>query len=517
MDIALILDKLKAYLTGMWLYRWYGFFAAVILALLGWTLVASLPDRYQATTRVFIDTQSLIKPLMKDLSITSDSDDRVNQVASTIFNRPNLTKIAQMSDLDLEVRSKLQQEELLDNLLHDIKLRREGNKNLFTIKYEHDDPKKAKLVVQSILNIFVESTLSHTRTDTIEAQKFLEDQIDTYEDQLILAEKRLADFKREHLGSLPSEGKTYYDRLQQIMVQLEQARMSQDIAKKRRDEIEKQIRGEVPTFGLTLTSSKPTSKHPFVRKRNELNEELILLQTRFTDNHPDVINLLNKIEELDKSINGLASSDILEDAQESLNENPVYQQLKINLSGADAELATVSATVQELEDLSEQMRFKIDEVIDAETQLSNLNRDYLIHKQKYQALLERKEAAKLAEEMDDTQQTIRFRIIDPPYVPLEPVGPNRALFSLAVFMISVVFGLGLSFACSQLNPPYYHRRQLESGTGLPVLTALPSVVRDRGFIYRYQSLAWISLAGGLFVLAGLGLVVSYSMRLGPVF
>lgn len=516
MELSLILDKIKSYLIGMWMYRWRAFFAAICFAVLGWALVAYLPDRYEATSRVFIDTQSLIKPLMKDLSITSDSDDRVNQVASTIFNRPNLAKIAKMSDLDLTVNSQIQREALLDDLLHDIKLRREGSKNLFTIKYEHNDPKKAKLVVQSILNIFVESTLSHTRTDTIEAQKFLDTQIDDYEDQLVLAEKRLANFKRDNLGSLPSEGKSYYDRLQQNLAELETTKMRLDIALKKRDEIEKQISGEVPTFGLSLSQLKPSKNHPFVQKLNEMKEQLILLQTRFTDNHPDVITLQNKISELEASIKKIESKDIIDDAQDSLNQNPIYQQMKINLSEANAEVATIQATVEELENMSSQMRQKVDEVIEAETELANLNRDYLIHKQKYQALLERKEAARLAEEMDDTQQTIKFRIIDPPYVPTEPVGPNRALFSLGVFIISLIFGLGVAFAFSQLNPPAYHRRNLELSTGIPVLTVLPTITGRKIAFSRYQQIIAMTASFMLFGATAMGLVVLYYMRLGPV-
>lgn len=519
MDLSLLLDKAKSYLIGIWLYRWHGIVTAWIVALIGWGAIAHLPDRYQSIARVYIDTQSLIKPLMKDLSVNTDSNERISQVARTIFNRPNLEKIAQMSDLDLEIKSSYGKELLLDKLWNEIKLKREGATNLFVISYEHHNREKAKLVVQSILNLFQESTLSNTRTDTMQAQKFLDEQIDNYEEQLALAEMRLANFKREHLGTLPSEDKTYYDRLQAAMAKLDSTKMKLEIALKRKDAIQKQIEGEEPTFGLSLSHQRPLKNHPLSQKLSQLEEQKILLLTRYTENHPDVKNLKKEIEEIKTGLSQVQDTDMLEDAFESLNQNPVYQQMKIALNEANTEVASLQAAVNELEAMSNEMREKIDAVIKSETKFSSLNRDYMAHKQKYQSLLERREAAKLSEEMDDTQQIIKFRIIDPPFVPLEPAGPNRALYSLAMLLISVFAGLGVAFARSQLNPAALHRINLEAFTGLPLLTQIPTIASNASnrLLYRYRAIWTVSSCFAVLFLTTLSLVILYYYRMGPKF
>ncbi len=517
MDMTIIIETMKGYLLGIWQYRWYGIVAAWVLAMSGWYLVASLPDRYAASARIFIDTQSLIKPLLKDISVTSDVDDRISQVAKTIFNRPNIQKIVQMSDLDLHVRTAQEEENLLDEVERGIKLRREGKGNLFKISYEHEDPSKAKIVIQSILNLFVESTLSYTRGDTIEAQKFLDTQIDNYEEQLVVAENKLAKFKRAHLGTLPQEDKGYYDRLQNLMSQIDEQTMKLGIAKKRRDEFKKQIAGEVPTFGLSSNTQVQNLNHPLVQKYNELERQAINLQTRYTDNHPDVISIKREMAEIKANLDIFKSSILANEINQSLNENPVFQQMKISLNEASAEVATVEATIEELVASAAGMRLKVDEVIQSETDLANLNRDYLVNQQKFHALLERREAAKLAEEMDDTQQTIKFRIIDPPFVPSMPVGPKRGLFALAVFMISIIFGVGVAFARSQLSPAILNRFKIDPNFPYPVLAEIPSFTFERSRINRYGQVVLTSSVVGLLMGSTIVLAILYHYHAGPKF
>tara|TARA_R110002110_G_scaffold383245_4_gene594686 strand:+ start:48995 stop:50548 length:1554 start_codon:yes stop_codon:yes gene_type:complete len=517
MDMTILIETIRGYLLGIWQYRWYGLISAWVLAICGWCLVANLPDRYSASTRVFIDTQSLIKPLLRDISISSDADERISQVAKTIFNRPNLQKIAQMSDLDLNVRTAQEEEDLLDRLEREIKLRREGRDNLFKISYEHGDPKQAKVVIQSILNLFLESTLSYTRGDTIEAQKFLDGQIDSYEEELVNAENRLARFKRAHLGVLPQEDKNYYDNLQKLISEIDEQNMKLEVAKKRRDEFKKQIAGETPTFGLSLSNQVQNLNHPLVQKYNELERQSINLQTRYTDNHPDVINIKREMAEIKTNIDIFKSSIIANEANQSLNQNPVFQQMKMSLNESNAEVATLEATVKELMSAANTMRSKVDEVIQSETDLANLNRDYLINKQKFHALLERREAAKLAEEMDDTQQTIKFRVIDPPFVPSMPVGPKRGLYALAVFILSIIFGVGVAFARSQLSPAILNRFKSDPNFPYPTLAEIPKLTFHDGPLNRYAQVALTSGMVGLLVASAVLLAILYHYHIGPKF
>jgi polysaccharide chain length determinant protein (PEP-CTERM system associated) len=473
MDWQQYIEKALGWLRGIWRYRWHGLFTAWIVAVIGWGGVAILPDRYRAETSVYIDTESMIKPLMKDLTVTSDSDERILQSSRTLLTRPNVERIAKMADLDLSVNSKSDNEKLLDQLERDIKLVREGRSNLFTISYESHNPKTAKLVVQSVLNLFIEATLSDKRSDTSVAQKFLGEQIEYYESELVAAEKKLAQFKRENIGTLPSQDRTYYESLQVILEQKEQAEMELAVATSRKDDIAKQLHGEVPTFGL-MGEGGPSLADPHSRQIEMLKENLNRLQLVYTEKHPTIRRIQEQIKRL-SSDSGEGAPAFSISQQDNLDQNPVYQEMKISLSEASANVAEIQARVNELEKSAQVLRQKVDKVIEAETELANLNRGYLIDKSHYQSLLERKESAKMSESLDNTAGIIDFRVVDPPYVPASPTGPNRLLLSFAVFGLALVVGIGAAFARSQVTPAFYDKLAVMQQLNLRILATVPKV------------------------------------------
>ncbi|MFO1257162.1 MAG: XrtA system polysaccharide chain length determinant [Gammaproteobacteria bacterium] len=474
MDWQLFLEKALGSLRGIWRYRWHGLLTVWIIAMIGWIGVAMLPDRYQAEASIYVDTESLLKPLMKDLTVSSDVDERIQQTSRTLLTRPNIERIAKMADLDLSVNTPEEKELLLDKLERQIKLVREGRSNLFTITYENRNPKTAKLVVQSVLNLFIEATLSDKRTDTTVAQKFLDEQIDYYQNQLIKAEENLARFKRENIGTLPNEDRTYYEALQRILSEKEATETELAVAQSRKEELAKQLRGEVPTFGL-MGDGGPSLADPQSRRIEVLKENLNRIKLVYTDNHPTVKRMQEQIKRLSEPSSDAELPAFSLSEQDNLDQNPVYQEMKIALSEASASVAEIQARLAALDKSSQELKQKVDKVIQAETELANLNRGYLIDKGHYQTLLERKEAAKLSESLDTTAGTVDFRVVDPPFVPSQPTGPNRFLFSIALFFIALVVGVGAAFARSQVTPAFYDKISVIQQLNLPILATVPKV------------------------------------------
>ena len=60
-------------------------------------------------------------------------------------------------------------------------------------------------MVQTLLTIFIESATGGSRTDMENARRFLERQIQSYEQQLRAAEKRRADFRARYIEILPTD------------------------------------------------------------------------------------------------------------------------------------------------------------------------------------------------------------------------------------------------------------------------------------------------------------------------
>src|SRR6476659_7993689 len=219
-----VIQQLLSLLRGIWHRRWIGLAVAWLAAVIGIAVVYRIPERYEASARVYVDTESLLRPLLAGLAIQPNLDQQVSLMSRTLISRPNVEKLVRMADLDL--RAGADREELIDSISKSIRL--EGNvaANLYVISYRDANPNQARKVVQSLLTIFVESSLGDKRQDTQTAVKFLDDQIKNYEQNLQAAENRIKDFKLKYMGlSSHSQGQDYFGRVSQLNLEIENAKV----------------------------------------------------------------------------------------------------------------------------------------------------------------------------------------------------------------------------------------------------------------------------------------------------
>ena len=186
-----LLPQLNEILRGLWQGRWAGLAVAWLAGLAGAAYIFLTPDKYEATARVYVDTQSILKPLMSGLTVQPNVEQQVAILSRTLISRPNMEKLVRMTDMDLHVTSAEQRERLVDSLMRSLYIKSVGRDNLYTIGFLDPNPHQARRVVQSLLSIFVESGLAEKGNDTGRAQRFIEDQIKTYAKRLTDAENRV--------------------------------------------------------------------------------------------------------------------------------------------------------------------------------------------------------------------------------------------------------------------------------------------------------------------------------------
>lgn len=497
------IEQVIVYIRGIWRYRWWAMAAAWLVAVGGWLFVAQLPDEYEAGARVYVDTASILRPLLRGLAVQTDLSQRIQLMNRTLLSRPNLEKVVRMTDLDITAKTPEQMEDLLDQLSNDIRLTNDrGRQNLYSISFLHQNPEVAKKVVQSLLTIFVESTLGGKRQDVDAAHKFLDQQIKEYEAKLVAAEERLKDFKRKNVDVMPSSGNDYYARMQEAKTQLQQARLLLSEEVRRRDEMRRQLRGEEPAFGFGPATSR-TASHPFDGRISALQARLDDLLLQYTENHPDVMSIKDVIASLEAQ----KQADLKVQSDQGYNmgaleTNPVYQQMKISLASAEANVASLSVRVQEYAARVDRFNKLIDTIPEIEAQMKRLNRDYAVNKENYDELVSRRESAKISESAEQAGDNVKFKVIDPPRVPLTPAAPNRPLLSSIVVLAALGVGFALAFLMSQIRPVVYDRRTLRRITGFPVFGTVSRVWTPELLMKR-------KLEVGALVSAGLVFAISY--------
>jgi polysaccharide chain length determinant protein (PEP-CTERM system associated) len=510
-----LLIQISRQLRGMWRYRWYAMLAAWLVCVTGWLVVYTLPDQYQASARIYIDTTSKLTPLLRGIAVNSgDTRQRVELMTRTLLSRPNLEKLARMTDLDLRSKDPESMETVLNELAGHISIAGTDRENLYTLAYEDKDRELAKKVVQSLLTIFVESSLGQGRADTDAATQFLSSQIKDYETKLTQAEERLAEFKRRNVGMMPGSGQDYYASLQTAATEFKQAQLMLEEARRRADQIRAQMESDEESYSL-YSQMQTQQSSPMAARIQQLQTNVENMLLKYTDKHPDVIETRRLIGELEaqqkKEDEEMVESGAAQEA------SPVYQQTKLALTEAEANIASLEARVKEHEARVQKLKEMVDTVPRIEAELTQLNRDYDVNRRNYEALLARRESAKISEQAEISTDDIKFRVIDPPRVPLEPSGPNRVLFSSLVLLAALGLGIALAFLLSQMRPAFHDSRNLREITGLPVLGGVsmlhtPEYLAQRRVLVISYSLAGVAL---LLLYGGVLTLQAFDLKLLP--
>ena len=494
------LEQLLKILKPVWLRKWVVLLVAALVCATGWPYVYYKPDQYKAMARVFINSQSMLTPLLKGLAVDSNAKERLADITRrTLLSRPNLETVVRQTDLDLLIETPQEKEMLLTALNERISVSGGDQQDIYIIEYKNEDAKLAKDVVETLLAIFVENTLGVARRDTTVTERFLDEQIEVYEKRLVAAEERLKEFKRANVGLMPTEAGGYFAKLDAATERLAQARLELSEAEQRRNQIRIQIAAELAANAEALQ----TSYDERLLLMEERLDELLLL---YTEHHPDVIAVERAVEELTRlqqDEHERLSQEHVEDSNTiNIVRGSIYGELKVTLGRVQADVSALRVRVEEYEKRVIELRRLVDTIPRVEAELAKLDRDYHINKENYETLVNRRESAKISREADQSVDDIQFKIIDPPVEPLVPIGPNRPVYLTLVLAAGLGLGGGVGWFLSLFRPTFINSRDLREYTDLPVLGSV-SMVMNRGQLVRRN------MENGFFVLFGLMLVVVY--------
>ncbi len=514
-----ILEEIIDYLKGIWIKRRYIIISTWLICPISWYFIAAMPDIYESEARVYVDTQSLLRPLLRGLTVETNPDTQIRLMVKTLLSRPNLERISRMTDLDVQANNTEEYDALIDGLKNNIIISSAGRENIYTLSIEHENAEMAKNIVQSALTVFIENTLGETRSDSDSAQKFLNVQLTDYENRLSASESRLTDFKQKYSGILPGQSGGFYNNLKSEKTKLEEAQLQLKEVETRLASAKAQLLGEEPVFGLfsNKVQSNSSVTTSYDGRIIQLEGQLDDLQLRYTDSHPDVKQLKGRIDslnsqrtaEIEKYYDSMkASGATSQSSITSIDKNPVYQEMKVQVNSLENEAASLTVRVKNYQQRVQNLESKIHTLPEIEAELVALNRGYEITKSKYEDLLSRKETAQLAQQADETTDKIQFRVIDPPRAATQPVGPARFLFFGIVAVVGIIVGVGISLLLSQLSPIATSTAQLSKATGVPVFGVV-SANQNLGLQKWHKRKTLLFISSNLILLCILMMFISY--------
>jgi polysaccharide chain length determinant protein (PEP-CTERM system associated) len=459
--------------------RWLGLAVGAAVAGVSALLINSLHDRFEATAKVYVDTQTVLKPLMASLTYQPDIDLQVKILARTLITRPNIERLARTPDLHFNT-SPAAFEALVSKLMTDIKVAPTVSGNLFEITYREANPQRARRLVEATVDLFVNTGVVAKKRDSQEAGVFIEEQIRGYERQLTDAENRLKEFRIRNFGVSGVSNQDYFSRVSVATEQVNKLRTELQAAERSRDSYRRELQQEEPQLPVAPTTANNTVAE-FESRLSAQKNQLQELLRRYTEAHPDVMGGRRMVEQLESELQAAREAQALAQAQMQAQlaatggkapTNPVYQKLRMSLAQADAEVAALRSQLSTQSAQLEGVRGLAGRVPQVEAEHAQLNRDYDIIRKAYDAMVARRESAALGVKLDASSQLAEFRVVEPPRVSPSPVFPARLHWAALALVLSLVVGTLVAVGTEMMSPTVDAVAALRQISGRPVLGAV---------------------------------------------
>jgi polysaccharide chain length determinant protein (PEP-CTERM system associated) len=513
------LTMLQYDIRRMWDRRWLAagiaWAAAVVLGL----LVFTIRDRYEASARVYVDTQKAIRPLMKDLAFQPDIDQQVRMLAKTLISRANVEALFRDPVIGLDVPDTSKYDRAVEAMKDKIKVVPGGAGNMYAISYRDSDPARSQRLVEALVAIFVKTGSEGKSDDSKRASLFIEEQIKDYDTKLVDAENRLKEFKLRNFGVTgvtTGANQDHFSRLASLSDDVAKLRLSLASAEQSRDALKRELKSEDPQLPpgalQGVVAAQPSDLELRLQAQRRSLDELL---RRYTENHPDVVSAKRVIAQIERQQREEAGVKVKPgaDGKGSAATNPVYQRLRISLAEAEANLASLRSQLGVQQGRLDQVRALASRMPQVEAEFAQLNRDYEVVRKNYEQLVSRREAASLGVKIDESSELTDFRIIDPPRVSPTPVFPGRRALAVIAMLVSLIGAGAAVFGLGRMKPTVDSVEAMHELCGRPVLGAVSLLRSPEQRTQRWRDIYQFSGVMGIFLLLHVGWLTMISLRI----
>jgi len=445
------------------------------------TLVRFLPKRFTSQTLVLVRQPTVPTDLVKPV-VTEDLNQRLASMQEQILSRSRLEPIIEKFRLFPSLRRKHSLDDLIAQLRKSIEVTpvqpmqgtRDNSLPGFHIVVTLDSPQLSQEVCAEITSMFLQQNAVSREQQSAKTTSFLTQQVDEAKAKLDEQDARLAKFKSKYLGSLPDREQANLSLLTGINSQLEAN--TQALSRAQQDKAFNQtlLDQELANWQASQTGQNPATLD---QQLASLQEQLLALQAKYTDEYPDVVKLKNHIQDLKREI---ASSTAKNRRSTSEGINPQaaeplqIQQLRAKIRQDEV---SISGLAEQQEKIQEQIRVlqgRIQSSPAVEQQFKELTRNYQTALDFYNDLLKKRENSAMATDLEH-QQDSELRVLDPPSLPSEPSFPKKRFFAMGGLGGGLVLGLGILFLIAVSDKSMHTQGDIETYLKLPVLAMVPVI------------------------------------------
>jgi polysaccharide chain length determinant protein (PEP-CTERM system associated) len=501
------------------------------------SLAVFLPSVWTAKTLVLVNRQQIPERFVAP-TVQADIEARLLTLSQDVLTPDRLLKISQDYGLYPNLRRTQPTEEVVEQMRRDIRLelvedksdrrQREQRSVLFSIAYRAPDPHVAAGVTNTLASLYIQENGRLREKQAAGTTAFLESQLSDVGNKLKTQEQRITEYKEKFLGELPEQRDTNVRTMERLQQQLQLASENNRRANERKQLLTDSLGQFDMTSGLVAgpgAGPNVTPADTAAARLSLLRQELAVMQTRFHERYPDVVQMKDQIRILEAKVEAekkqqaaLAAQAASATAKKPVRDlrvapqNPYIQSLMTQLDQAQVD---AKASSQEIADINRQIAVyqrRLENTPKREQELAIITRDYETTREQHKILLSKRGEADMASELEQRQQGETFRVIEPARLPDRPAGPNR----FRLLMVGLALALGASgvavLLAEQVDTSFRRVDEVRATAPMPVLSAIPRITteQDRYRQLRQRRWATAAVAVGLFVVAGTSFLVAHN-------
>jgi uncharacterized protein involved in exopolysaccharide biosynthesis len=524
-------------LTGFLRRRWVVVaITAAVLMVAAFTTALLWPPTFRSTATILVEEQEIPQDLVRS-TVTSYADQRIQVIGQQVMTRANLLQIMDKYALYPSKRATWTNEELLDRMRKDVKMSLTsadvaGGRRVtiaFSLSYDGETPDQAQKVANELVTLYLNENLKIRQQKAEETATFLATEAQRLEQVMVDLEARLATFKQRNMGQLPELSQLNLQLRDKAEAELSDLERAASLLEQRRFLVETQLgqtdRAPPPTPGGADRVATPAERlralkaqrtalrgaysgdHPDMvrleqqmrlleeevgtapgaettdpanetrRLRERLEADLSALLQRYSDDHPDVKKLRQRIAALPAAASDpVATPDSARPRPDSTGRgdvNPLYLGLQTQIKVIDTEIEAIRRKRSELQERMARYEGRLVRTPQVEQEYLDLTRERENTVVRYREMKQKLMEAQVAQELEKGRKGERFSLIDPPQFPEKPLSPNRPLVLALGVVLALAGGAGTGALREVLDRSIKGPGQLDRVLGAPILAVVP--------------------------------------------
>jgi polysaccharide chain length determinant protein (PEP-CTERM system associated) len=436
------------------------------------------PKSYTSSTSILVDDKNVIQPLMLGAAVATDVADRGKNAREIIFGRKIMGGVLEQGGWMKDRPSAEEQDEIIGEIkkrttVSNVSNIPGGGKAIINIDYRDSRQQRAYLVTKAFAELLISEVVAEKKNEILVAFEFIDKQAQEYQQKLTVAEDELRQLRASNLDARPAGEVEVSARLTALNTRIENATQELREAEMKRASLERQVNGEAEVTVLT------TREGQFRARIADLQAKLDTLRLSFYDTHPDIVQLKDQIQDLRAEAAAQRErrektkpSERLE-SDETVVNNPVYQQLRSELSKTQLTIDALKSRIVEAQRLLREEANRSQSLHGEDARLAELTRDYQINRDIYQDLLRRRERARVSMNLDAESLGLNLKILEPAAPSPPASGPRFWQFVLGGLALGILVPLGFLFARLQFDPRVRIANAISERHKVPVAAIVP--------------------------------------------